>query len=86
LKRRYTVIEAARTLGMGTDAVRKRMTSGTIEHERVDGTVYVWLDDGRDGGATYRHDNGTTTAATRRSCSSPSGTNSTPTRSRRPTR
>ncbi len=59
LKRRYTVIEAAKVLGVGTDAVRKRVARGTIEHEKVDDTVYVWLDDGHDGGMTERHDNGT---------------------------
>ena len=64
---RYTVTEAARVLDVGTDAVRKRIQRNTIKHERVDGTVYVWLDtdeprrdsngeghDGRhDGGGTY---------------------------------
>lgn len=50
LKRRYTVIEAAKALGVGTDAVRKRVARGTVEHEKVDNTVYVWLDDGHDGG------------------------------------
>lgn len=59
MKRRYTVIEAAKMLEVGTDAVRKRVARGTIEHERVDDTVYVWLDDGHDGGATSRHDGGT---------------------------
>jgi len=41
---RYTVTEAARILDVGTDAVRKRIQRNTIKHERVDGTVYVWLD------------------------------------------
>jgi hypothetical protein len=50
LKRRYTVIEAAKALGVGTDAVRKRVARGTVEHEKVDNTVYVWLDNGHDGG------------------------------------
>jgi hypothetical protein len=58
LKRRYTVIGAARVLGAGTDAVRKWVARGTVEHEGADDTVYVGLDDGHDGGATYRHDNG----------------------------
>ncbi len=52
---RYTVTEAARILGVGTDAVRKRIQRDTIEHERADGTVYVWLDADeprRDGGVT----------------------------------
>lgn len=41
---RYTVMEAARILDVGTDAVRKRIQRNTIKHERIDGTVYVWLD------------------------------------------
>jgi hypothetical protein len=60
LKRRYTVIEAAKVLGVGTDAVRKRVARGTVEHKRVDDTVYVWLDDGHDNGTTGRRDGGTT--------------------------
>jgi hypothetical protein len=59
LKRKYTVIEAAKVLGVGTDAVRKRVARGTVEHERVDDTVYVWLDDGHDNGTTGRRDGGT---------------------------
>ena len=50
MKRRYTIIEAAKALGVGTDAVRKRVARGTVEHEKVDNTVYVWLDNGHDGG------------------------------------
>ena len=41
---RYAVMEAAHILGVGTDAVRKRVQRNTIKHERIDGTVYVWLD------------------------------------------
>lgn len=41
---RYTVTKAARLLEVGTDAVRKRIQRNTIKHERIDGTVYVWLD------------------------------------------
>ena len=59
MKRRYTVIEAAKVLGVGTDAVRKRVARGTVEHERVDDTVYVWLDIGHDDGTTLRHDGAT---------------------------
>jgi hypothetical protein len=59
MKRRYTVIEAAKVLGVGTDAVRKRVARGTVEHERVDDTVYVWLDGGHDNGTNKEHDNGT---------------------------
>jgi excisionase family DNA binding protein len=52
---RYTVTEAAQVLGVGTDAIRKRIQRDTIEHERVDGTVYVWLDTDEP-----RHDSGVT--------------------------
>ena len=41
---RYTVTGAAWFLGVGTDAIRKRVRRDTIKHERVNGTVYVWLD------------------------------------------
>ena len=50
MKRRYTIIEAAKALGVGTDAVRKRVARGTVEYEKVDNTVYVWLDNGHDDG------------------------------------
>src|SRR5215213_10290286 len=43
--KRYSVKEAAQVLGVGTDAIRKRVQRDTITHERVDGTVYVWLDE-----------------------------------------
>lgn len=33
-------------LGTSVDAVRKRIARGTLEAEKVDGKVYVWLDDG----------------------------------------
>ena len=46
-------------LGVGTDAVRKRVARGTMEHKRVDDTVYVWLEDGHDNGTTQQHDSGT---------------------------
>ncbi len=50
LKRRYTFIGAAKALGVGADAVMKRVARGTVEHEKVDNTVYVRLDNGQDGG------------------------------------
>ena len=50
MRRKYTVVEAAKALGVGTDAVRKRVARGTVEHEKVDNTVYVCLDNGHDGG------------------------------------
>jgi hypothetical protein len=37
---------AAEALGTSVDAVRKRIARGTLESEKVDGKVYVWLDDG----------------------------------------
>lgn len=61
---RYTVTEAARILDVGTDAVRKRIQRNTIKHERIDGTVYVWLDtdepghDGTDDGHDQQRDDG----------------------------
>ena len=48
---RYTVPEAAKVLGIGTDAVRKRIARGTISHEKgADGRVYVYLGTGHDEG------------------------------------
>src|SRR5215211_5508841 len=49
--KRHTVPEAAKVLGIGTDAVRKRIARGTISHEKgADGRVYVYLDTGHDEG------------------------------------
>jgi hypothetical protein len=49
--RRYTMPEAAKVLGIGTDAVRKRIARGTISHEKdYAGRVYVYLDTGHDEG------------------------------------
>jgi excisionase family DNA binding protein len=49
--KRYTVPEAAKVLGIGTDAVRKRIARGTISHEKdANGRVYVYLDTGHDEG------------------------------------
>jgi hypothetical protein len=49
--KRYTVPEAAKILGIGTDAVRKRIARDTIPHEKGDdGRVYVYLDTGHDEG------------------------------------
>jgi excisionase family DNA binding protein len=51
MSKRYTVPEAAKVLGIGTDAVRKRIARGTISHEKDDdGRVYVYLDTGHDEG------------------------------------
>jgi len=51
LKRRYTFIEAAKALGVGTNAVKKRLVRVTVEHEKLDNTVYV--------GQPNVHDSGT---------------------------
>jgi hypothetical protein len=40
------VAEAARELGISTDAVRKRIARGSLESDRPAGNVLVWLDDG----------------------------------------
>jgi excisionase family DNA binding protein len=54
--KRYTVPEAAKVLGIGTDAVRKRIARGTIPHEKdAAGRVYVCLDTGHDEGHDERH-------------------------------
>src|SRR5215218_11405183 len=55
--KRYTVPEAAKFLGIGTDAVRKRIARGTIPHNKDDdGRVYVYLDTGHDEGHDEGHD------------------------------
>src|SRR5215217_8692067 len=41
------VNSAAEELGVSTDAVRKRISRGTLRSDRKDGTVRVWLDDDR---------------------------------------
>ena len=38
--------EAARELGISTDAVRKRIARGSLESDRPNGHVLVWLDPG----------------------------------------
>src|SRR5215212_6794684 len=43
--RRVSVYEAARILGLSVDAIRKRVQSGTIEHEKDPaGRVWILLD------------------------------------------
>lgn len=55
--KRYTVPEAAKVLGVGTDAVRKRIARKTITHEKAaDGRVYVYLDKGHDEGHDTKHE------------------------------
>jgi hypothetical protein len=44
---RLTIQEAARALGISEGAVRKRVTRGTLQHEKEDdGRVYVYVDTG----------------------------------------
>jgi excisionase family DNA binding protein len=43
--RSVTTKEAAEALGISVEAVRKRIERGQLGHERVDGRVYVYLDD-----------------------------------------
>ena len=38
--------KASRELGISSDAVRKRIARGSLESDRQDGSVLVWLDDG----------------------------------------
>jgi hypothetical protein len=38
--------EAARELGISSDAVRKRIARGSLRSDRQDGSVLVWLDEG----------------------------------------
>ena len=38
--------EAARELGVSSDAVRKRIARGSLRSDRQDGSVLVWLDEG----------------------------------------
>jgi hypothetical protein len=43
-KRRFTVPEAARVLGISPEAVRTRLSRGTLEGEWAGGRVFVLLD------------------------------------------
>jgi DNA-binding Lrp family transcriptional regulator len=56
---RLTIQEAARRLGISEGAVRKRVTRGTLLHEKEeDGRVYVYLDERDRRGADDRQDEG----------------------------
>ena len=56
---RLTVQEAASTLGISEGAVRKRVTRGTLRHEKEqDGRVYVYLDAGDRRGVDVGQDEG----------------------------
>jgi hypothetical protein len=53
------VNSAADELGVSTDAVRKRISRGTLRSDRRDGTVRVWLDDsGTEAGREAQVDGG----------------------------
>jgi hypothetical protein len=53
------VNSAADELGVSTDAVRKRISRGTLRSDRKDGTVRVWLDDsGTEAGREAQVDGG----------------------------
>lgn len=43
-RQRVTVKEAAETLGLSVEAIRKRIERGHLESVRVDNRVYVYLD------------------------------------------
>ena len=56
-RKAYTVPEAAKILGVGTDAIRKRVARGTIESELIGDRRYVYLSDtGHDEGRDEGHD------------------------------
>ena len=56
---RLTIQEAARALGVSEGAVRKRVTRGTLPHEKEDdGRVYVYVDTGGGRGVDDRQDEG----------------------------
>jgi hypothetical protein len=56
---RLTIQEAARQLGVSEGAVRKRVTRGTLQHEKEDdGHVYVYLDAGDRRGVDDGQDEG----------------------------
>ncbi len=44
-RRRLTVQQAASILGITVDAIRQRVRRESLESEKVDGRVYVWLVD-----------------------------------------
>jgi hypothetical protein len=44
-RQRVTTKEAAEALGISVEAVRKRIERAQLGYERVDGRVYVYLDD-----------------------------------------
>ena len=56
---RVTIQEAARRLGVSEGAVRKRVTRGTLDHDKApDGRVFVYLDEGDRRGVDGGQDDG----------------------------
>jgi hypothetical protein len=56
---RLTIQEAARALGVSEGAIRKRVTRGTLQHEKEDdGRVYVYVDTGGRRGVDGGQDEG----------------------------
>jgi hypothetical protein len=56
---RLTIQEAARRLGISEGAVRKRVTRGSLEHDKEDdGRVYVYVDAGARRGVDVGQDEG----------------------------
>ena len=56
---RLTIQEAARALGVSEGAIRKRVTRGTLQHEKEDdGRVYVYVDTGGRRGVDAGQDEG----------------------------
>jgi hypothetical protein len=56
---RLTIQEAASALGISEGAVRKRVTRGTLQHEKEqDGRIYVYLDAGDRRGVDGGQDGG----------------------------
>ena len=56
---RLTIQEAASALGISEGAVRKRVTRGTLQHEKEqDGRIYVYLDAGDRRGVDGGQDEG----------------------------
>lgn len=57
---RMTLVEAADTLGISKEAVRKRVKRGSLSSDKgADGRVYVCLDTGTDTGGDTTQDKGT---------------------------
>lgn len=56
---RVTIQDAAHRLGVSEGAVRKRVTRGTLRHDKEpDGRIYVYLDEGSRRGVYDKQDKG----------------------------